>query len=299
MPVSSLAEFDEAIDTDAEPALITPTEAAETIAGIVPSALLPAPKERIAGVLSQADLKVTATEFVVTGVPGRSAIQRDPELGFALATTAGRLDVVPSDVSIDASPPVRVAGGDAIIVANTATDADTLTRPDSGGIETFTLIRSADAPEEYSWTVSLPGDEKLRARTDGGAEVVDATGAVVMTVSPPWAKDSEGRSVPTTLAVAGDTVTMHVAHASGEFAYPIVADPLWTPKWLKKAGSAVKSGAVTVARSVGSGVEYIASNPTACAKGAWAAGKVVKSAGPWTIAIVGLGGCVAKVATSG
>jgi hypothetical protein len=299
MPSVSFAETDDGFDADAEPALITPGEAAATIADIVPSAMQPAPRERVAGVVSEANLKLTTTEFLVTGVPGRSAIARDTDMGFAIATTAGRLDVVPSDVSIDASRPVRVAGGDAVIVANTATDADTLTRPDGGGIETFTQIRSADAPEDFSWTAALPGQEQIRARADGGAEIVDAKGAVIATVSAPWAKDADGRSVPTTLSVSGDTLTMHVAHLDGGFAYPIVADPWWAPQWLKDAGSAIRSGIVSAARGIGSVVGYAASNRGACGSGAVGAAKRVKIKNPWAIAAAAAAGCLMGVYGNG
>ena len=296
-PTLALADFDEP-GTDAEPTLVTPAEAAASMGGVIPAALQPAPAERIAGFASEANLKATPQEFVVTGVPGRSAIERDPDNGFSLATTAGRLDIVPSDVSFDASAPVRVAGGDAVLVANTATDADTLTRPAGGGIETFTQIRSADAPEDYSWTVALPGQESLRSRPDGGAEVVGANGAIIATVDTPWAKDATGRPVPTTLSVSGDTITMHVAHAGDNFTYPIVADPWWKPKWIGEVAGWAKRGVSATWDGATAVVKFAASSPKACGQGGLTGVKLVKSPNPWFIAGGAALGCLVNVATS-
>ncbi len=47
----------------------------------------------------------------------------------------------------------------------------------------------------------------------------------VAVVDPPWAKDSAGQSVPTSLSVDGDTLRMTVDHQGQGFSYPIAADP--------------------------------------------------------------------------
>jgi hypothetical protein len=48
---------------------------------------------------------------------------------------------------------------------------------------------------------------------------------VLLTVSAPWARDSAGTAVPTSLSASGDTITMTVDHHAGAFAYPVIADP--------------------------------------------------------------------------
>jgi hypothetical protein len=83
-----------------------------------------------------------------------------------------------------------VVNGDSALYANTAQDADTVVRPVLDGIETFTSIRSADAPESVSWTLAA-GDATLEERADGSVELVDQT---------PPAFDVPGGEIPLTSA---------------------------------------------------------------------------------------------------
>lgn len=48
---------------------------------------------------------------------------------------------------------------------------------------------------------------------------------MIIGVAPAWAVDASGRRVPTRFQLDGDTLIQVVEHASGEFNYPIVADP--------------------------------------------------------------------------
>jgi len=68
-----------------------------------------------------------------------------------------------------------VVHGEAVAYANTATEADTIARPTAEGVETFTSLRSEEAPESFSWKLDLNGDEELRETSDGGVEIIDAT----------------------------------------------------------------------------------------------------------------------------
>lgn len=291
---------------DEEATLVTPREAASSLAQVVPDAVAPAAAEEIAGVRSDPGLRRSGGVFVVTGVPGRSAIDRDPTGGFAIATTAGRLEVVPDDVDIDASAPLLVAAGDAVMVANTGPAADTLTRPADGGIETFTQIRGPEAPEEYAWTVDLPEQEGLRVATDGGAEILGPNKAVIAAVTAPWARDAAGNDVRTWFTVSGDTLTLHVAHRGAQVVYPVAADPKWVPGWLRTTARGGARAVVWIGRSTGSAAgaiggkvasvaSAIGGNASDCAVGAWTMVRTTRLKSPWAVATEAAMGCVAGV----
>lgn len=96
-------------------------------------------------------------------------------------------------------------------------------RPDrTKGKQSATPLRRS-APEDESLTkASAQLDRSRTALAGAGREI---NGFLVAVLAAPWAKDANGRAVPTSLSVDGDVITMHVLHRNGHFAYPILADP--------------------------------------------------------------------------
>jgi hypothetical protein len=64
---------------------------------------------------------------------------------------------------------------------------------------------------------------KLTLENRGGMTVSDSTGNFVNTILAPWAKDANGKNLPTSYSVSGDVVTQHVDPKGA--AFPVVADP--------------------------------------------------------------------------
>jgi RHS repeat-associated protein len=114
---------------------------------------------------------------------------------------------------------------DQVFYANTATDSDTLLTPAPSGVEVFTQLRSADAPESHSLAFHLEDGAALRATRDGGAEVV-RNDTRIARVLPPAAADADGVPVPVRYAVSGNRLTVTTAHRGDSYAYPILVDPL-------------------------------------------------------------------------
>jgi hypothetical protein len=99
----------------------------------------------------------------------------------------------------------------------------------SGGIRTQSVVRSSDAPHSFSYdfgpSVSVVPNE------EGGAELRRLEGGAIASIGrldAPWAKDADGRVVPTRYVFDGSVVTQEVLASSGH-RYPIVADPFWIP----------------------------------------------------------------------
>ncbi|SEH12820.1 hypothetical protein [Thermoleophilum album] len=62
--------------------------------------------------------------------------------------------------------------------------------------------------------------------------IVNSSMNPVAVATPPQAHDANGKPVPVTASVNGNTLTLHVPHTTGNYAYPIVVDPFWG--WLKR-----------------------------------------------------------------
>ncbi|MFE0461409.1 hypothetical protein ACFW1A_19390 [Kitasatospora sp. NPDC058965] len=92
------------------------------------------------------------------------------------------------------------------------------------------VLRDARAATDVGFTV---GDFDGRLVPDplGGVLLVDrATGRADGRISAPWAYDADGRALPTSFTVDGDTVTQHVDTRGA--AFPVVADPHYTWGWI-------------------------------------------------------------------
>jgi YD repeat-containing protein len=102
---------------------------------------------------------------------------------------------------------------------------DLMVAPTATGVELFNLLRSKESPEVLRFDLDLPEGAELR--TDGykGAEVT-RDGKTLTHIAPPLATDAQGTSVPVELEVEQSAIVLHVAHRDGDFAAPILVDPI-------------------------------------------------------------------------
>lgn len=95
------------------------------------------------------------------------------------------------------------------------------------GVQMLTTIANGGASTRYEYRLSLVQGQRLML-TELGPVVLDERGEMQLAVAAPWAKDSNGRDVPTHYEVTGDTLTQVVEHRSDvNVAYPVTADPIW------------------------------------------------------------------------
>jgi hypothetical protein len=110
--------------------------------------------------------------------------------------------------------------------------------PPYDGTMGFPAIEDSTGPEEFSWEVQLGEDEELRPIDDRHAGVYDVSEGeefLTMTILAQAAHDSEGKAVPTTLAVTQpNIITLTVHHRVGNpaaggapFDYPVTAGVGW------------------------------------------------------------------------
>lgn len=144
--------------------------------------------------------------------------------------------VAPANVPITAEPFGASAGstaklsenGAAVVAGSVVPNVDLVTRPLYDGGMTFAAIRDATAPETFSWKVQMDTDQELRLVDSQTAEVhYTGTEHVAFTITATPARDAVGSSVPTSLSVSGDTLTLTVKHKAGSFVYPVVGGAGW------------------------------------------------------------------------
>lgn len=118
---------------------------------------------------------------------------------------------------------------DGLIVAPTQEDAyHTVTQPVESGVRIMHVIEERSAPVEYA-TRFLAGTPISPVLVESGKLFLhDTDGVYVGELEAPWAVDAVGVPVPTRYEWRDGTLVQIVDHHSGNFNYPIVADPEWT-----------------------------------------------------------------------
>jgi sugar lactone lactonase YvrE len=197
------------------------------------SSLLPLRTEDAAGQKAPVDLELEvaggelepSNPLVEVGIPTELAEGIAlPESNIAIELSGGQAERRASTI-----------GNEAAFYPNVAPDTDLSVVPTPTGVETFTMLRSAQAPQTQTFHLGLPDGSELNANPEGGATVTQA-GEPLLTVQPPSAIDAEGNSVPVSLAVAGDSLTLRV-DPSSEAAFPILLDPVYESYAWMNSGS--------------------------------------------------------------
>nr|MDQ5807667.1 PA14 domain-containing protein [Actinomycetota bacterium] len=113
-------------------------------------------------------------DLVVTGTDVPATVGNRAEEGFAVETEAGDLCVEPVAVDDEATDAALVGNNSAAIYANTNDSTDLTVRAADEGIETFQTLRSADAPETFTWQMDLAGAEELALTGEDEVTVFDS-----------------------------------------------------------------------------------------------------------------------------
>ncbi|HET7444259.1 MAG TPA: LamG-like jellyroll fold domain-containing protein [Solirubrobacterales bacterium] len=170
------------------------------------------------------------------------------------------------EISLGEAPEGRspsVVDGSVAFYPNVAEDSDFAVAPTPTGVETFTTLRSPDAPNSIEYDLGLPVGMSLREDGGGGAEVVNAAGDLKVVVQAPSAIDAQGREVATTMRVQGDSLQLEVAPDQST-AYPVLVDPeyeffLWYEENTTAGTEAFKTE--STAPAMKTGVNWSASMP--------------------------------------
>lgn len=114
-----------------------------------------------------------------------------------------------------------------VIYANTQKDADTIAvRETESRVELFHLLRSADAPQTFTYTANLQPGQQISAVSDNTLMIADDQSSLATFLSAPVAVDAKGDSVPVTMKATGSQIEISLAPAAGQNpAFPVLLDP--------------------------------------------------------------------------
>ena len=111
-----------------------------------------------------------------------------------------------------------------------APDTGLVVQSTAAGLRALISIDSPSAPERFAFAVG--GDvASLSTQADGSVLALDARADAIARLAAPWARDANGRDVPTHFEIDGTTVIQVVEHRGGDFAYGVTADPFWSSVW--------------------------------------------------------------------
>jgi hypothetical protein len=185
----------------------------------------------------------------------------------------------------DALVKVRAADGSAIAFGLPATEAVTGTAAGSGttvypgaapstdlavqsttggGVRALTVLKDASASREQRYDLSLPKGARLITLDSGAIAVVNAKNEVLGGFDAPWAKDANGKSVPTSYRIEGNAIVQTVT-ISKDTAFPVIADPSW---WDRIKNGIRKSGQYAGAGAIGGCVTGALGGVVGCGGGA-------------------------------
>lgn len=142
--------------------------------------------------------------------------------------TAGQVLAVDAASPVDVVPTTPVSG-----VTDEATGASVYDGPTYGTVTgvgsdganaSFIVIKDAAAPTTYEFTIGEEGNT-LAAADGGRVQVLDSEGAVINYLQAPWARDANGKDLPTryTFKAGTNVITQTVDTTGAEF--PVTADP--------------------------------------------------------------------------
>ncbi len=201
----------EAADMTSESAVVAPT-----------AELLP-PEEIESGI--NPGLSREGDSFGSTGVPDPTKMTANPGDGFSIETPKETFVITPA---VSGNPTATAIAGDvAGVSANVGNEVDSIVRPEYDGDETFQDIRSAAAQHSFSWTVKLSRGEELKLLDPHNAAVLFSDGEVAMLITAEPAHDAVGTTVPTSLTVTENLLTLTVSTQAASYVYPVVAGQGW------------------------------------------------------------------------
>jgi len=148
-----------------------------------------------------------------------------PEIGIHIDLGSGNLERGASEV-----------GEATAFYPNVRAQTDVAVTAVPTGVETYTQLRSPEAPRQEVFELTLPEDSSLVSTDSGGAKVVAADGKTLLSVPTPWAIDAQGDQVPTELATDGTSITI-TAEPPADAAFPILVDPVFEVYTISSATS--------------------------------------------------------------
>lgn len=139
-----------------------------------PSSLAASEPATLEGQTVTPELSDVGEELQGDGTLSPATASKEAPGELAVGTIDGEVDVAPLESSPDASPLPTIVNGSAAVFANSFPATNTIVRPDAVGATSIMQLRSAEAPEAFSWDVDLGVNQELEELPNGSIAVVEA-----------------------------------------------------------------------------------------------------------------------------
>ncbi|MFF3277517.1 hypothetical protein ACFYWU_42375, partial [Streptomyces chrestomyceticus] len=211
--------------------------AAALTLGAAPAAFAsdtPSPAERTAALVEKA---TGTTDVALAPAPGTTIPQRSTGDAKAGTATGDAVSItLPGTKNVTGAK----AGKNTTVYPGAAKATDLAVQPTTdGGIRALAVLKDTTAPREQRYDIGLPAGARLVKLNNGAVAAIAKNGTLLGGFTTPWAKDANGKPVPTSYRVDGNTLVQTVRIANTT-AFPVVADP----KWLDEAAKGVTTGMI-------------------------------------------------------
>lgn len=138
------------------------------------------------------------------------------------------MDRVPVTIKVLNAEEGASLGSGMVSYANEDGQSSSVVQPLVDGVRLLAVLDGAEAPTEYAYAISSDAPLFPTFFEDGAFILHDRDMVQHGFVRAPWAFDAAGREVPSRFEWRDGVVIQVVDHTSGDYEYPIVADPQWT-----------------------------------------------------------------------
>jgi hypothetical protein len=161
---------------------------------------------------------------VVEGASGESLFttSADASGGVTIGSGVDAVHVVPA-ASAARSAKVSLGAGSSLYRGATA-KTSTIVDPVGTGVRLATVTTDDSRDEQtFRYQLGLPAGASASRTADGAVKIARADGSALVSIAAPWAKDANGKSLPTSYTISGSTLLQTVQTRGA--AFPVVADP--------------------------------------------------------------------------
>lgn len=157
------------------------------------------------------------------------------------------------------SPAQAKVVDDRAFFANALADTDLVVLPTATGVQLSLQVRSADAPEQAVFPLSLPEGAEARLVDEGGVEQstegqvppgsveIVKDDRVLSTIQAPVAWDADEEPLEASYALEGDKLVVRYAHRSADVLYPVVVDPTVADRFrVNEQGQPIGNGSFVI-----------------------------------------------------